>query len=436
MSLNYKTPDYFRDFECLGSDCPDTCCQHWEVKLDRSHYHLLQEKMLQDETEKGLFENYIDVNEQPVTGDHDYAFIRMNNEGSCPMLSKNKLCSLHDRYGIEPLGDVCAFYPRVISRCGADMELSGALSCPQVARLCLLSKRPFKLSRFNVSQLPRSKDYPIQRELSQNPFDYYADNFRLVRQKLLELAVYEDFSLNVRLYALAELGQRISLYYHRDCKAVDSKRLGKDLQQVMDKGNLNNIQNYLAQDDSVNLFAMLVVRAVLEIKITQFPDEKLSQIAKKTFASSGMDSESSISDLPIEDVQKAYDKLRQRVSPAMNKKIDRYFTRYLCNCLFREWYFTMPDTFTYMQMLFIRMAMLRFLFYSEPRLLPLLKQYEQADRDERSQLQTELDSLAINLVYNFARAVDQNMSFLQLVYTAVSEQDMFNFDYSLAFVKF
>ncbi|HEB54731.1 MAG TPA: hypothetical protein ENI98_00215 [Gammaproteobacteria bacterium] len=436
MSLNYKTPDYFRDFQCLGSDCPDTCCQRWEVKLDRSHYHLLQEKMSQNANEKKLFENYIYINEQPVTGDHDYAFIRMTDEGHCPMLSENELCSLHDRYGIEPLGDVCAFYPRVISRCGPDMELSGALSCPQVARLCLLSKQPFKMTRFNISQLPRSKDYPIQRELAQNPFDYYADNFRLVRQTLLELAANENVALNVRLYALIDLAQRISTYYHRDCKTINSQRLERDLQQSMDRKNLKNIENYLQQDESVNLLAMLVVRAVLEIKITQFPDETLSQMAKNIFTVSGRDSINSMSEIPIENIQQAYNKSRKLVSPAMNKKVDCYFTRYLCNCLFREWYFTMPDTFTYMQMLLIRMAMLRFLFYSEPRFIALLKEYEQADSESRSDLQAELDSLAINLVYNFARSVDQNLSFLQLVYTAVNEQDMFNFDYSLAFVKF
>ncbi len=316
------------------------------------------------------------------------------------------------------------------------MELSGALSCPQVARLCLLNKQPFKMSRFNISQLPRSKNYPIQRELAQNPFDYYADNFRTVRQTLLELAAHEAVALNVRLYALIELAHRLSVYYHRDCKSIDSQRLQRDLQQSMDRGNLKNIENYLQQDDSVNLLAMLVVRAVLEIKITQFPDEKLSQMAKNIFTDSKLDSISGIADVPIEDIQKAYNKSREQVSPAMNQKIDRYFTRYLCNCLFREWYFTMPDTFTYMQMLLIRMAMLRFLFYSEPRVICLLKEYEQADREARGPLQEELDSLAINLVYNFARSVDQNLSFLQLVYTAISEQDMFNFDYSLAFVKF
>ncbi len=436
MSLNYKTPDYFRNFQCLGSDCPDTCCQHWEVKLDRAHYHLLKEKMSRSESEQELFESYIHVNEQPVTGDHDYAFIRMNHEDCCPMLSNDALCNLHDHYGIDSLGDVCAFYPRVISRCGTDMELSGALSCPEVARRCLLNEQPFKFARFNISHLPRSKDYPIQRELPQNPFDYYANNFRKVRQKLLELAANEDFSLNARLYALAELTQRISVYYHRDCHSIDSQKLMGDLQQSMHGSKLKSIEQYLVQYDSVNLFALLAVRAILEIKVTQFPDEKLSRMAKEIFTSLGMKPESRISDVPIEDIQKAYDKVRQTVSPGMNERIDGYFTRYLCNCLFREWYFTMPDTFTYMQMLFIRMAMLRFLFYSEPRLPLLLEEYEQADDEGRSRLRAELDLQAVNLVYNFARAVDQNLSFLQLVYTAISEQDMFNFDYSLAFVKF
>lgn len=436
MSLNYKTPDYFRNFHCLGADCKDTCCQHWEVKVDRTHYHLLQEKMSEDEHEKALFEKFIYINEQPVSGDHDYAFIRMTDEGKCPMLSEQELCNLHAHHGIEPLGDVCTFYPRVISRCGTDMELSGALSCPEVARLCLLDKQPLKFSRFNISQLPRTKNYPIQRELPQNPFDYYAQHFRQLRQGLLELAARETFPLNVRLYALIKLANGISTYYHRDCTLNSSERLQNDLRHSMSKEQLKEIQDFIALDSSVNQLALLVIRAVLEIKVVQFADEKISRLAKNVFVDFGMSAETEISAIPIEVMQKEYDSLHQRVSPKLNQKIDSYFTRYLCNCLFREWYFTMPDTFTYMQMLLIRLAMLRFLFYSNPRCKQLIEEFEHADSDSRRSLEAELDALAINLVYNFAREIDQNLSFLQLVYTAISEQDMFNFDYSLAFVKF
>ncbi len=392
--------------------------------------------MFEDEQGKALFENYIYVNDQPVSGDHDYAFIRMTDKGTCPMLSEDALCKLHAQHGIEPLGDVCTFYPRVISRCGTDMELSGALSCPEVARLCLLNGQAIKFSRFNISQLPRAKNYPIQRELPQNPFDYYAEHFRQLRQGLLELAANENFSLNVRLYALIELANRVSTYYHRDCTSSSGERLGDDLRHSMSLDNLKNVQSFIESDSSVNQLALLVIRAILEIKVKQFSDEKISQMAGTIFIDLGMCPDTNISDIPIEAMQMKYNGLHQLISPHLSKKIDSYFTRYLCNCLFREWYFTMPDTFTYMQMLLIRLAMLRFLFYSNPRLKLLVEEYELADSNARRDLDAELDRLAVSLVYNFAREIDQNLSFLQLVYTAISEQDMFNFDYSLAFVKF
>jgi lysine-N-methylase len=437
MSINYKTPEYFRKFQCLGADCIDTCCQQWEVKLDRAHYKLLKDKMSNDKKEQALFNNYILVNEQPVTGDHDYAMISMAPSGMCAMLDQSGLCSLHAKYGVEPLGDVCAFYPRVISRCDNDMELSGALSCPEVARLCLLTDNPFKFSKFNVSCLPRPKDYPIQRELPSNPFDYYAQHFKPVRNTMLKLLSQESYSLSTRLYALAGLANRISSYYHRDCVSQEMKSLDDDLKQSLHEDNLNGISEYLSQDSSVNSVALIVIRAILEIKTTQFPDEKLSQLAINIYKNYQQDVnvEHGISATPIEDIQSQYEVWRSQLPEVVNNKIEQYFTRYLANCFFREWFFTMPDVFTYVQMLIIRLAIMRFLFISHPDLHVLVEKLESAGEQEQAKLMNELDSLAVHLVYNFARSVDQNLSFLQIIYTAVSEQQMISFDYSLPFVR-
>ena len=429
MSLNYKTPDYFHDFQCLGGDCPDTCCQHWEVKLDRRHYDLLREKMAQQEDSRALFERHIQINEQPVTGDHDYAFIRMGEDDRCPMLDANALCRLHAQHGIEPLGDVCAFYPRVISRCNNDMELSGALSCPEVARRCLSSEHPHRLLRFQVSQLPRSKDYPIQRELPQNPFDYYARDFPAVRQTLLELASREERPLNARLYELITLAHTISRYYHRDCKTREQARLERDLADAREARRQQKIAAFVNADENVDPLALLTVRAILTIKIQHFPQERLSRMAASAFAG---DAES----LSVEELQQAYKQRRDTIPESLQKRIDAAFTRYLCNCLFREWYFTMPDSFTCLQMLLIRLAMLRYLLYGQPRFESLLALHDGAGEQERQRLRAELDAQLVDLIYNFARGVDQNLSFLQLIYTAISEQGMFNFDYSLAFSRF
>lgn len=438
MPINYKTPDYFLDFKCLGDKCSDTCCKKWEIKLDKTHYSLIKDKMSQDESDIGIFNQYIHVNDNPVTGDHDYALISMTDSGNCPMLAQNGFCNLHTKFGVEPLGDVCAFYPRVISRCGSDMELSGALSCPEVARLCLLSDKPARFKKYSPSILPRAKNYPIQRELPKNVFDNYAKNFKRVRNVMLELAAKESIPLTTRLYALASMANRISTYYHRDSTVQSIQPLEDDLEHVAQNENLTSITNFLVQDSSVNTIALVVIRAILEIKITQFPSEGLSQMAIGIFKNYQLHNISGddVLEIPIEHIQNKYDECRQEISEKWNKHCDRYFTRYLCNCLFREWFFSMPDTFTYIQMLLIRMAILRFLFFSHPELQELIQKLDNEDEGNHSEIVDRLDSLAVELVYKFARSVDQNLSFLQIIYTAVSEQQMFNFDYSLPFVRF
>lgn len=97
------------------------------------------------------------------------------------MLDDKGLCSIHAKHGVTVLGNVCTMFPRVISRCENTVELSGALSCPEVVRNCIDDKTPLKLKRFKTSDLPRSKNYPIQRELIDIDDDVYSENFRFVR---------------------------------------------------------------------------------------------------------------------------------------------------------------------------------------------------------------------------------------------------------------
>ena len=29
--MEYVYPDYYRQFTCIGGECPDTCCAGWEI---------------------------------------------------------------------------------------------------------------------------------------------------------------------------------------------------------------------------------------------------------------------------------------------------------------------------------------------------------------------------------------------------------------------
>ena len=442
MSLSYKTPHYFRDFQCLADKCEDTCCQHWEIKLDKKHYLLLKQKMMADAENAKLFERYIQINEQPVSGDHDFAFILMDETGHCPMLGKDGFCNVHRLYGVQPLGNTCAFFPRVISRNGDEIEMSGALSCPEVVRRCLSAEGEMKYVSFSPSILPRQRDYPLQRELPNNPKDYYARYFKQVRGAMLKLCGEESVELDTRLYALATLAHRISQYYHKDCGAPDEQQLANNLAEIAENSSLNKIGEYLLRYERGESVGLVVVHSILKIKQVRFPGEPIGKLVNRIFADyietfdweAGGDAQA---DIGITALQKEFDRRRHRCEAAFAPEVERYLTRYLQNCLFREWFYTMPDSFTYVQMLLLRLAMLRFLIVSHPQIQKLAERRLAADNTAKAseEILADLEKEVVSIIYNFARNIDQNMAFLQVIYNAVSEQQMMNHDYSLAFIK-
>lgn len=417
MSTTYKTPASFSGFSCLGGDCEDTCCRNWEIKLDRQHFDLLSDVMSKDSAEKSIFEQYIHLNENSITSDHDYAFIRMGMNGYCAMLDDKNLCSVHAKHGVSALGDVCTMFPRVISRCNNTLELSGALSCPEVVRNCIDEESPLKLKRFKTADLPRSKNYPIQRELSTLEDDYYSESFAFVREQLMGIMANEDVELQTRLYTMANLAHKISTFYHRGC----NKPAVGQLEQVMSELSSNNYISKLNAsvkeyevDSPIN---MIVVHSILSIKLQQASDENISKFYDKIIHDYDANNDNTTEVLA--------EKLAVVISKIDNETrnyIDKAVTRYILNCLYREWFVSMPDAFTYVQMLLVRISILRTLIY-----LDIGRQ----ENIEASKLKQNI----VYVMYNFARNIDQNMDFLKVVYNALSEQNMMNFDFSIAFIS-
>jgi len=417
MSISYKTPSSFSDFSCLGADCEDTCCRNWEVKLDRQHFDLLNKVMSKDQHEKSMFEQYIHLNENSITSDHDYAFIRMGVNGYCAMLDGKGLCSIHAKHGVDVLGDVCTMFPRVISRCGDTIELSGALSCPEVVRNSINDSSPLKLKRFKTSELPRSKNYPIQRELSTLGDDFYSSNFETVRRHLLTTMANEVHDLDTRLYAIATTAHKISSFYHKGCPKPEQDQLESVLLALSDIEFISKLDVFIKDYDANSSLSMIVVHSILSIKLQQSGDENISQLYNEIIEKYCASNENIAETLAEQLV-----KIQKNISSEDMQYIDKAITRYIINCLYREWFVSMPDPFTYVQMLLVRISILRTLIYFSVGL------------DENS-ARHELEQKIVYVMYNFARNIDQNLEFLKVVYNALSEQTMMNFDFSPVFIR-
>jgi lysine-N-methylase len=68
-----------------------------------------------------------------------FANIRMNSTNQCPLLTPNHLCRIQAELGEELLPHSCATYPRIIHSIGGIQEIALTLSCPEAARLVLLT---------------------------------------------------------------------------------------------------------------------------------------------------------------------------------------------------------------------------------------------------------------------------------------------------------
>jgi lysine-N-methylase len=128
-------PAYYDQFRCLAGECPDSCCQEWEVEVDnRSAERYL--KMNGDLGER--------LKEHLYQEDGNW-FLRIV-DGRCPMWQEDGLCRIQAAFGEEGLCQVCHDFPRLRHDYGDFVELGLELSCPEAARLILTTQSQPEMS--------------------------------------------------------------------------------------------------------------------------------------------------------------------------------------------------------------------------------------------------------------------------------------------------
>ncbi len=132
-------PTYSQRFRCIGSACEDTCCQGWTVPIDREACE--KYRGLPDSPLRTLIDVSLTVSPQCAERPKPagFAAIRMDASNRCPLLTEDRLCRIQADLGEEFLSRACATYPRIAHSTGGIEETALTLSCPEAARLVLLS---------------------------------------------------------------------------------------------------------------------------------------------------------------------------------------------------------------------------------------------------------------------------------------------------------
>ena len=119
---------YIKDFVCLASNCPDTCCKGWQIYIDEK----TGKDYLNDSGEIGK------IARESMRGKPYSYHLALSNK-RCPYLTYDNLCKVIQKKGENALSVVCSSHPRFTHILYEDEFSFLSLSCPFVANMFVSS---------------------------------------------------------------------------------------------------------------------------------------------------------------------------------------------------------------------------------------------------------------------------------------------------------
>lgn len=129
----YRQPEFFRDFRCLGGDCPYNCCCFWRIVWTKEEYEKLKSSECSSELRELIEIGFVSCD----NGETDLMRIRFieNNSSRCPFLSKEGWCRIQLELGEEYLSETCINYPRTCFKSGDTVYRTCLNSCHRVTEI-------------------------------------------------------------------------------------------------------------------------------------------------------------------------------------------------------------------------------------------------------------------------------------------------------------
>lgn len=189
--MKLVVPSFYKNFECIAGDCPDSCCQGWEVDAD-------EKSLAYYKTIDGEIRNRIDsVLDKDEFGN---TIFRLTKNKRCPFLNDENLCDMHIAIGGEHTPFTCRTFPRFINDFGGTREMGISFSCPVASDMMWNLEESFDFDT-EINSLPPSlndidaETYFLLLTSRKKAYAIVQNQNKPVNEKLIELL---DFGLELQ----------------------------------------------------------------------------------------------------------------------------------------------------------------------------------------------------------------------------------------------
>ncbi|UCQ55418.1 flagellin lysine-N-methylase [Edwardsiella tarda] len=252
------TPNFYRLFACSGSHCIDNCCNSWSISIDKQTY-----KKYINTPHPHIRQLAKDNLLLTRSGNANYAIVKLDEQGKCPLLSTDGLCQVHATLGSAALSKTCRTFPRLSRNIGDQTRHSMTLACSEVVRLVMFSHEGMHFSE-ETQLRPVSKG-----KLTNSPPRWQAKH-QLISLFFTHLAHADSPSIDNNLLALTSFTLYLQkLDFNIEEHLAEIENFYAILLQSLTNGTLGERDTNKQQNDTVKSKLKLNTLILLGSNINQ-----------------------------------------------------------------------------------------------------------------------------------------------------------------------
>jgi lysine-N-methylase len=389
-------PQYMKKFTCIGSECEDMCCtSEWRITIDEATYKKYK-KCSNVEMKKKL--NKCINRNRSSKSSVDYAKLNIKQGELCPLMDERMGCSVHSILGEEALSSTCATYPRIVNKLDNNLEKSGTLSCPEVARLALLNPKVMEFDEI-LESIPNNMG--IARIAGTSNYDDSRKYFWDLRIFTIEILQNRLYSLTERLIFLGMFINKLEQEMQKSGIEIVPSIIGLYKSLFKDKDYLK--EQFLSIPNRVDL-QLIICQELIRVRMEAgIRHTRYKECLEETIK--GLKSKET---LTLEERVENYKKITSEYyEPFMNEReyiLENYLVNYVFKNVFPLKTETMFDDYV---MMIIHFAMIKL------HLIGTAGYYKGLTEES-----------VVKVIQSFARVIEHNVAFLKLIRESFAEHQL------------
>lgn len=259
------------------------------------------------------------------------------------------------------------------------------------------------------------------------PFNRYVEE---IRQIFFEILSARQYPIVARLFFLAYLSSRVSLFFNKSTRQSDfnENQLADEVERLSSPGMLDELfRRYNDLETSMEL-PLNFINSILSAKNA---NPISGNLFKGIFSIYGFTDDDDLSPQAVRNAIEIYHTRREKVGSLYRDQIEIYFENFCRNHAFLYLYTNAPSLLVFVENMLFRLAIAAFIFFSHPDFEGILE----GQAVDTSRKKT-IDAIIVDSIFKFSRSIEHDTNLWHSIQKAMMDSKLHGLPYMVQLLKF